>query len=168
VNCLKLTKKLAVSVSSLVFGEDVGPIVNELYGKENLSEFKISEDLEMDVHEVRNKLYRLHDKNIVTWIKKKDPKKGWYIYYWTLNGKRIKEIADEFKKDRIEFLQSRLNREKGKLFYICCNKCVRFEFDKATDFDFRCPECSQILMEDDNSKTILNLEQELKKLSVTA
>jgi transcription initiation factor TFIIE subunit alpha len=59
---------------------------------------------------------------------------------------------------------NRLKREKEHLFYICCNNCARFEFDKATDFEFKCPECSSILIEQDNSKTISYLESELEKL----
>jgi transcription initiation factor TFIIE subunit alpha len=162
---MKLTKTVVMRVSSEVFGEDVAPLVEALYGRIDVSEFLLAEELNEDVHAVRNKLYRLHDKHVVTWVKKKDPQKGWYIYYWTLNKPRIKDISVEAKRNRIEFLQQRLAREKGQIFYICCNRCVRFDFEKATDYEFRCPECDSILMEDNNAKTIGHLESEIEKLS---
>jgi transcription initiation factor TFIIE subunit alpha len=162
---MRLIKSVVVRVASEVFGKDIEPLVERLYGRSDVSEFLLAEELNEDVHTVRNKLYRLHDKHIVTWVKKKDPQKGWYIYYWTLNKQRIKDVSEEAKKDRIEFLQQRLDREKGQLFYICCNRCVRFDFEKATDYEFRCPECDSILMEDNNAKTINHLESEIEKLS---
>ena len=81
----------------------------------------------------------------------------------------LAEDVDACEQERrVEFLQRRLQREKGQLFYICCNNCARFDFEKAHDFGFKCPECSNILIEQDNSKTILHLESELQKLTMNA
>ena len=68
----------------------------------NISEFKIAEELKIDVHLVRNILYRLNNFNLATYIRKKDREKGWYISYWTLNTQRFKEVYDKFQVNRLE------------------------------------------------------------------
>ncbi|MDH3382265.1 MAG: hypothetical protein OEL54_06130, partial [Flavobacteriaceae bacterium] len=49
-------------------------------------------------------------------MRKKDKKKGWYIYYWTLDLKRVKHLVFELKKKRLEKLKERVGREKGGNF----------------------------------------------------
>ena len=36
--------------------------------------------------------------------------------------------------------------------------------EQATDFEFKCPECGELLQQDDNTKKIKELEKEIKKL----
>jgi hypothetical protein len=43
---------------------------------------------------------------------------------------------------------------------------VRMDFEKASEFQFRCPECGQIMNEQDNSRTIEFLTDRLKELEV--
>ena len=45
-------------------------------------------------------------------IRKKDKKKGWYIYYWSFDSKRAMDLALDFKKKRLKLLNSRLGREE--------------------------------------------------------
>ena len=112
----------------------------------------------------RNMLYRLYDSNLVSFIRKKDKKKGWYIYYWTFNTKNIKHILKDIKKKKLERLKERLNREKGVDFYTCGNGCIRLDFEQATDFEFKCPECGSLLNLEDNSKKIEEIKKEIAKL----
>ena len=76
-----------------VVGADVISLVRSLKNKKNVSEFKIAETLKQEVNITRNMLYRLYDANLVTFIRKKDKVKGWYIYYWTFNPKHIGFLA---------------------------------------------------------------------------
>src|SRR3989344_3959385 len=117
-NYMKLSSKIIEGVVSEVAGEDVVPLVKVLKNKKNVSEFKLAENINREVNEIRNMLYRLYDANLVSFIRKKDKKKGWYIYYWTFNGKRVKDLVSDLKKKRLEALKQRLSREEGGNFYV--------------------------------------------------
>jgi len=52
-------------------------------------------------------------------------------------------------------------------FYLCPNACVRVNFEKATDFEFKCPECGVVLNHQDNEKTIEFLQSKIKELHMT-
>ena len=126
---MKLTNKLIEEVVIQVAGEDVVPLVKVLKNKKNVSEFKLAETIKQEVNKTRNMLYRLYDSNLVSFIRKKDKKKGWYIYYWTFDTKRIKYLSNSLKRKRLVKLKERLEREKEGKFYACENKCIRLDFD---------------------------------------
>lgn len=161
---MKLTNKIVEDVVTEVAGEDVVPLVKNLKNKKNVSEFKLAENIKKEVNEVRNMLYRLYDSNLVSFIRRKDKKKGWYIYYWTFNLKRIKYLVKDLKKKKLERLTERLERENASHFFICNKKCIRLDFDQATGFSFKCPECGELMNIDDNSEEIKKIEEETKYL----
>ena len=147
-----------------VAGADVLPLVKALKNKRNVSEFKIAEQLKLEINIVRNMLYRLLHANLVSFIRRKDKKKGWYIYYWTFNIPRIKDLMLDLKKRRMEMLKERLEREKANHFFACPDRCIRLDFEQATDFGYKCPECGQLLNQEDNKKIIDDIESELADL----
>lgn len=161
---MKIPSKLIEEVASRVAGEDVVPLVRTLKNRKDVSEFKLATETKREINLVRNMLYRLYNANLVTSIKKKDKKKGWYIYYWTLNVPRFKYLAKDILKNKLDQLKERLEREKGSHFYMCGNNCIRLNFEQATDFEFKCPECGELLHQDDNAKKIKELEKEIKKI----
>ncbi|MEM3154918.1 MAG: hypothetical protein QW165_05160 [Candidatus Woesearchaeota archaeon] len=160
----KNSGKIVDEIVSEVAGEDVLPLVRALRNKSNVSEFKLADSIKKEINLTRNMLYRLYDNNLVSFIRKKDKKKGWYIYYWTFNQKRIKDLSQDIRKRKFERLQERLQREKTTQFYICANKCVRLDFEQSHDFNFKCPECGQLLDLEDNSNKIRELELEIANL----
>ena len=149
-----------------VVGEDVVPVVQYLKDKKNISEFKIAEDIRTEVNHVRSMLYRLHSHNLVSYYRKKDRQKGWYISYWTFNQNGLKHASAIVKKQKIEQLKERLNREEENrdLFYICQNMCTRMDFDSATDVGFKCPECGRMLANQENNKTIALLRTKIAEM----
>ena len=44
---------------------------------------------------------------------------------------------------------------------------MRVNFEKATDFGFKCPECGNILNIQDNSKTIQFLQNKIKEMKMS-
>jgi len=132
----KITSKTVDEIVSEVAGEDVLPLVKALRNKSNVSEFKLADSIKKEINLTRNMLYRLYDNNLVSFIRKKDKKKGWYIYYWTFNQRRVKDLVLDIRKKRVDRLLERLNREKSTQFYICANKCVRLDFEQSHDFSF--------------------------------
>ncbi len=161
---MKVTNQMIKEVVSQTSGEDTLPIVMAIKNKVNVSEFKIAEELHEEIREIRKKLYKLLEYNLVTFRRKKDKKKGWYIYYWTFNPNQVKFLYKNLRVKRLEMLRSRLKRELENSFYICPNACVRLTFQKAFEFDFKCPECGSLMIEQDNSSTIRHLQEEIKKL----
>src|SRR3989338_4262217 len=150
-------------------GDDVLPLVRKLGGKENISEFKLAEQLKEDIRKVRNVLYRLHGENLVDFTRKKDKKKGWYIYYWDFYLKRAFETALVHKEKRLEILRDLLKKEETGQYFSCPDNDVRLVFEQAIEHGFKCPECDKVLVQDNNArkvqriiKTMGELEEEIK------
>ncbi len=161
---MRLSNKIIEATIVDVAGEDVLPIVHFLKNKKNISEFKIAEVIKKEINTTRNMLYRLQEANLVSFIRKKDKKKGWYIYYWTFKPKMIKHIIISLKKEKLSKLKERIIREKSSHFFICQNNCIRLDFDQAMNFEFKCPECGEIMNQEDNSENIRLIEEEIKKI----
>lgn len=139
-------------------GEDVLPLVKVLQRKPSISEFSLADAIKNEINLTRNMLYRLYNVNLVSFMRRKDKKKGWYIYYWTFSPKNIPYLAVGLKKQKLERLVERLEREKKSQFYACISACIRLDFEQATDFEFKCPECGELLNVQDNTEKIKDLE----------
>jgi len=130
-------------------------------GKENVSEFLIAERMQMSINEVRQVLYRLQEQNLIHSTRKKDKKKGWYIYYWTFNFVEAKSLIGKLKENRINFLRKRLEMEDSNEFYTCTKKCIRMKYHDALEINFLCPECNKVMSIIDNKKQISTIQKEL-------
>jgi transcription initiation factor TFIIE subunit alpha len=168
---IRLTDKKIEEVLRSVCGADVLPLMKKLRGRENVSEFKLAEQLKEDIKRVRNTLYRLYGANLVEFIRKKDKKKGWYIYYWTFKQEQIRYLYRKMKKEQLERLKDLVSEEGEQQFFMCVNECVRMDFEQAVNFEYRCPECGELSMQEMNEdkpaerkKRIKRLEKELKVL----
>lgn len=165
---MRITNTKIYETVKEVVGEDSLKVVEFLKDKKNISDFKIAEKTDTDIHRIRNILYRLFNHNLVTYYRKKDRQKGWYISYWTFNKKRVKDLIKKLYVSKLSKYKERLFEEeenKGN-FFLCPHACVRVGFEKATDFEFRCPECGNILVQQDNIKTIDFLRQKIKELEL--
>ena len=107
---MRLSNNIIDDVIIEVAGSDVVPLVKALKNKKNVSEFKLAETIKQEVNTTRNMLYRLHNANLVSFMRKKDKKKGWYIYYWTFDMKRVRYLVHELKKMRLKKLKERLDK----------------------------------------------------------
>lgn len=163
---MRLTKKLIKDTVTEVVGEHALPIIEYIKDKKNISEFIVAEALKYDIHEVRQILYKLHNHNLVTYNRKKDRQKGWYISYWTFNVPKVKELIKRIKVQKLDRLKDRLEREENNknCFFMCSNACTRLDFENATNFEFRCPECGSLLNQQENLKTIENIKVQIKEL----
>jgi len=168
---MRLTQKKIEEIMLSILGEDGLPLVKELSGKQHVSEFELADKLKKDIKVVRKMLYLLYNFNLVSFIRKKDKIKGWYIYYWTLLPESIKFNYIKRKKELLAKLQQRLEEETRELFYTCPTRCVRLNFDQAMDFEFHCPECGELASQDNNAervetlrKKVAEIEAELKGL----
>ncbi len=163
---IEVSNDLIKEVVDDTVGEDAIVVALYLKGKKNVSEFVIAEDLDIEIHAIRNILYRLNNEMIVTYIRKKDKIKGWYISYWTLIQKNVPQAKIAYQKKRLESFKIRLDKEEVNVgqFYLCPHACVRLDFDSAVEANFKCSECGSLLNLQDNVKTIERLKKNIEEL----
>ena len=47
---------------------------------------------------------------------------------------------------------------------MCKNACTRMDFEKAMEFNFKCPECGELMDEQNNTRTVEFLQERIKEL----
>jgi len=161
---MRLTQKKIEDILLGILGEEGMPLVRELYGKENVSEFDLAHKTKKDIKVIRKQLYLLHNHNVIGFNRKKDKQKGWYIYYWTLLPENIKFSYIKRKMDSLAKLKERLGEEQRELFYVCSQRCTRLNFDQAMDFEFRCPECGELVSQDKSEENIAYIQKKVKEI----
>jgi transcription initiation factor TFIIE subunit alpha len=151
-------------VVSSVAGEKARGIIDLLVDKKNVNEFLIAKKLKLTINQTRNILYKLADDGLVSFIRKKDSKKGgWYTYFWTLNHDRGLNRYRDILLKNIENLKKEINSKKTERFFFSQNCGLEFTEENALVHDYTCPECGEILQLKDNSKEITHFEKEVKK-----
>jgi len=170
-NKMRLTQNKIEEILVNLLGEEGRSLIRYLGGRENVSEFDLANKTKKDIKLIRKMLYILYNHNLVGFTRKKDKQKGWYIYYWTLIPESIKFNYYKMKQELLDRLKSQLDVEKKELFFVCPQNCVRLNFDQAIDFEFHCPECGELITQDDSEgkikelkKKVIEVEIELSKL----
>ncbi len=148
-----------------IAGKDVISLVDLIKGKSLVSEFKIAEKMAMTVNHVRNMLYKLDAYSLVESARKKDKNKGWYVYYWTLDLNKLRDLAVKLKQEKIDSLKARIEKEESGTFFVCPDKHIRMSLENAMESKFRCTECDLPMKKDDNLKVITSLKKQIEKLT---
>jgi transcription factor E len=145
-------------------GEQAVKIVELLYNKKDINEFLIAKKLGLTINQTRNLLYKLSNIGILTSTRKKDKRKGWYIYFWTFNVHKSLEVLANGIKSEIQQLESQLTSKKTKRFYKCavCGREVNEE--TALLSNFTCTECGEIYGLADNAIVIEEIAKKIAKL----
>lgn len=139
------------------------PIVDILFEKEDVNEFLIAKKMDLTINQVRNILYKLSAEGLVSFTRKKDKKKGWYIYFWTLDKEKcLKKIEGEYVKKMIELKQILSDRET-KRYYICKGCNIEVGEEKALESDFSCDECTEVYALVDNTNAIRDIKGKITK-----
>ncbi len=134
---MRITPKVLDEAIAESAGEEVLPLIKILKKRKNISEFKLAEGIKREVNKTRNLLYKLYNANLVSFERIKDKKKGWYVYYWTFNQNKVKDLVISLKKQRLERLRDKLKKEENNKFYSCKEKCLRLDFEQSFDFEFK-------------------------------
>ena len=155
--------KILQELVSAIAGKNTEAVVGILKGKKDVNEYKIAKKLEMTINQTRNILYKLYNEGIVSFTRKKDKQKGWYIYYWTFNTVKAIERFLDIKKMEIENLKHQLASRETKRFFSCQTCHIEFTEETALHHDFICPECGQLLMLTLKEDKINEIEVAIKK-----
>ncbi len=151
---LTMQVKLLHGLVEEMAGEGTGRIVEILFKKKDVNEFLIAKKMELTINQVRNILYKLSADNLVSFVRKKDKRKGWYIYYWTLNTEKCLAKLEGSLVNKIESLGKRLHSRETERFYSCESCDIEVGEEKALEHGFSCEECADIYVLSDNSKPI--------------
>jgi len=156
--------KFLKSVVENLINKQAVPIIDLLIGKKDVNEFLIAKKLDLTINQTRNILYKLSDYGLVSFIRKKDKKKGWYIYFWTLNIYQSLNLLQQNLKKEFEQSEFQLKSRKEKRFYICNTCSIEVSEEAALINDFTCPECEEIYELSDNRDFIQQLEKDINKI----
>lgn len=155
---------LLKDVANLVAGKNAGPIVNLLFDKKNVNEFLIAKKLGLTINQTRNILYKLSDEGLVSFVRKKDKKKGWYTYFWTFNTDKALLFLQKNLIKEIDNLELKARDREDKRFYICPSCSTEVSEEVALNNNFLCPECGEVYVLNDNKKSINDLSGNITKL----
>ncbi len=161
---MKITQKHIEDMILEIAGEEALSIYKTLKDKKNVNEFDISKKTNLSIQQIRNIMYKFDYYNLVSSNRKKDRKKGWYIYFYTINPKQTEDTVSLLKKRKIEQLKKQLDRESNHEFYSCPNKCIRVTIENAMEHNFMCSECNNLLEPEDKEKNITKITKQLKEI----
>ena len=158
-----INKFLKDSVSIIV-GKPAEEIVDLIYNNKHVNEFLLSKKLNLTINQTRNILYKLSDYGIVSSVRKKDKRKGWYTYFWRIEPTKSLEFLKNSLTKKIEQMTYQIKSKETKDFYICETCNVELNEETALVNAFTCNECGGLFTLKDNSKTIKDLQKSLEKL----
>lgn len=161
---MKLSQKQTEELIFEIAGKEGLSVYRILKGKKDVNEFLIAQKLKLTINQIRNIFYKFQAYNLVTSTSKKDRRKGWYIYFFTFNLIEASSAFINIKKEKIVRLEQQVSKEKAHQFYVCPNKDMRATLENAMEHNFTCVECGQLLVPDDNAKTVVKLEKEILNL----
>jgi transcription factor E len=139
-------------------------IVDLLVDKKDVNEFLIAKKLGLTINQTRNILYKLSDFGLVSFMRKKDKRKGWYIYFWTLNVTKSLDLLEQKLREELARLESQLKSRIEKRYYFCKTCNLEVTEEAALLNDFICSECEEVYELFNNKMIIEKLEKEISKL----
>lgn len=157
-------KKFLKDSVSLIIGKPAEEIVDLLYNTKHVNEFLLSKKMKLTINQTRNILYKLSDYGIVSSIRKKDKRKGWYTYFWRIEPTKSLEFLRNSLIKKIEQMAYQIKSKETKDFYICERCNVELNEETALISSFTCNECGGLFTLKDNSKTVKDLQKNLEKL----
>ena len=142
-----------VRISAMIGGDEYLKVARSLLKSEDATDEEIASSTGLRINMVRKVLYDLFGKALITGIRVKDEKKGWFVYRWRSRRDEVENFIEGQKKKISERLQQRLDYENSSDFYHCGNDdCPRVTFEDALELFFKCPSCGQVLNLKKNEK----------------
>ena len=114
---------------------------------------------------VRKVLYDLFGKALITGVRVKDERKGWFVYRWRSRRDEVENFIENQKKKIGDRLQQRLDYENSSQFYHCGNNdCPRVTFEDALEEFFKCTSCGGVLNLKKNEKLQKAFAKQIDKI----
>ena len=160
-----MLNKFLREVVGIIVGKQAEEIADLLHTKKYVNEFLLAKKLDITINQTRNILYKISDYGLVSSIRKKDKKKGWYTYFWKIEVLKSLEFLGNILKKKINQINSQIKSRETKEFYVC-EKCnIEFNEENALLHNFTCNECGEVFTMKDNTKLLRELKRNLDKLN---
>lgn len=129
----------------------------------------LDEDIEaklkhLKITEIRSILNRLHYRGIACYNKAKNKNSGWYTYTWEIKQKRIVELIVEQQAEQLQKLEQKARFDNSHEFFLCKKSCEETPFEIAAQYEFRCPECGDMMNPIDGKKKSKEIHTQIAKL----
>jgi Transcription initiation factor IIE, alpha subunit len=155
-----------VKIAGLIGGEEYVKVAKSLLNTEDVTDEEIASATGLKINIVRKVLYDMFGKALITGIRVKDEKKGWFVYRWRAKQDQVDNFIENQKKKILDRLYKRLEYEESTEFYHCGNHdCHRLKFDAAVELFFKCPNCKGALNMVDNAKVKEALRYKIDQLA---
>lgn len=159
-----MLKKLLKEIMASIAGKQAEEIVDLLDGKKYVNEFIIAKKLNLTINQTRNILYKISDRGLVSFTRKKDKRKGWYTYFWKIEIMKCLEFLKGNLEKKMEQIHHQIKSRQTKEFYVCERCHIEFTEENALLYSFTCPECGNLLSRKDNTPVIKEYNKELDRL----
>ncbi|MEM2955695.1 MAG: transcription factor [Nitrososphaerales archaeon] len=155
-----------VKISGLIGGEDYVRVARALLNNENATDEEIASATGLKINAVRKALYDLFGRSLITGIRVRDLKKGWFVYRWKAQRDQTDSFIETQKKKALRKLKDRLVYENTYEFYHCgMLTCLKRTFEESIDLFFKCPNCGKILNPIDNCEIKKALEWKIREIA---
>ena len=142
-----------IKISAMIGGEEYLKVARSLLKAEDATDEEIASSTGLRINMVRKVLYDLFGKSLITGIRVKDERKGWFVYRWRSRREEVENFIENQKKKITERLQQRLDFENSSEFYHCGSaECPRLTFEEGLDAMFKCPSCGKVVNLKKNDK----------------
>ncbi|MEM3607382.1 MAG: transcription factor [Candidatus Bathyarchaeia archaeon] len=165
IKALSIQEDKLIKVAPLFGGEDAVKVIKALLKLGEATDDVIAAETGVKLNDVRKILYRLYDHALISSNRGRDPKQGWFIFYWRLQPDQLEAFIKSRKMRVLEKLKQRLEYERSHSFFEC-GKCPseRFTFEEALETAFMCSKCGGHLESVDNSRIIAYLERKVEEI----
>jgi len=148
----------------VVIGKQAEEIVDILNTPKHVNEWLFAKKLDITVNQARNILYKLSDQGLVSFIRKKDKKKGWYTYSWKIEVIKVLEFLRRILLKRIDQFKHQIKSRETKRFYVCERCNLEISEENALFYNFTCNECGDIFVMKDNTKILRDYNRLLERI----
>ncbi|MGD0330261.1 MAG: transcription factor [Nitrososphaeria archaeon] len=160
-----------VKAASLLGGEEHIRVARALLNNENATDEEIASATGLKINIVRRVLYDLFGHSLISGIRVRDPKKGWFVYRWQARRDQTESFIESQKRKILGRLKHRLEYEEANEFYYCGTPgCRKLPFVEAMENLFKCPKCGKAvnIIKDEEFKEALKwkikqIEEELEE-----
>ena len=123
-----------VKISQMIGGDEYLKVARSLIKAQDATDEEIASYTGLRINMVRKVLYDLFGKSLITGVRVKDERKGWFVYRWRSRRDEVENFIENQKKKIAERLQQRLDYENSSQFYHCGNEdCERLTFEIALE-----------------------------------
>ena len=134
-----------VIISAMIGGDEYLKVSRSLLKSEDATDEEIASSTGLRINMVRKVLYDLFGKGLISGVRVKDERKGWFVYRWRSRHDEVENFIEVQKKKVLDRLQKRFDYENASDFYHCGNHdCSRATFEEALDLFFKCPSCGEV------------------------